>query len=90
MEDKKVQNLATEPFSNIDERVRLSGELEKPQAGSRALSKFNVRKVATGLPRNLSSIVGSTLNRGTGKSIFSTPKGQKTAFSGPQNLNAEP
>ncbi|KAJ5881784.1 uncharacterized protein N7529_000456 [Penicillium soppii] len=45
LEDKQVQDLAAEPSSILDERERLIRELEKLQAGSRTLSKFNIRKV---------------------------------------------
>lgn len=47
MEDKHVQELAAEPFSIVDERGRLTRELEKLQAGSRTLGKFNIRKATT-------------------------------------------
>lgn len=47
MEDKQVQDIAAEPSSIVDERDRLTRELAKLQAGSRALSKFNIRKVTT-------------------------------------------
>ncbi|KAJ5515924.1 hypothetical protein N7527_007484 [Penicillium freii] len=47
MEDKQVQEIAAEPSSVVDERDRLTRELEKLQAGSRTLSKFNIRKVTT-------------------------------------------
>lgn len=47
MEDKQVQDIAAEPSSIVDERDRLTRELEKLQAGSRTLSKFNIRKVTT-------------------------------------------
>ncbi|KAJ5604156.1 hypothetical protein N7537_007112 [Penicillium hordei] len=47
MEDKQVQEIAAEPSSIVDERDRLTRELEKLQAGSRTLSKFNIRKVTT-------------------------------------------
>lgn len=45
MEDKQVQDIAAEPSSIVDERDRLTRELAKLQAGSRTLSKFNIRKV---------------------------------------------
>ncbi|KAJ5899484.1 hypothetical protein N7495_004228 [Penicillium taxi] len=46
MEDKQVQDLAAEPSFIADERAHLTWELEKLQAGSRTLSKFNIRKIA--------------------------------------------
>ncbi|CRL28200.1 Interferon-induced Mx protein [Penicillium camemberti] len=45
MEDKQVQDIAAEPSYIVDERDRLTRELAKLQAGSRTLSKFNIRKV---------------------------------------------
>lgn len=45
MEDKQVQDIAAEPSFIADERDRLTRELAKLQAGSRTLSKFNIRKV---------------------------------------------
>ncbi|KAJ5952867.1 uncharacterized protein N7479_011280 [Penicillium vulpinum] len=59
MEDKQIQDLAAEPSSIVDERDRLTRELEKLQAGSRALSKFNIRKVGT-QPSVLKSTTQST------------------------------
>jgi hypothetical protein len=47
MEDTEIQDLAAEPSFVVDERDRLTRELEKLQAGSRTLGKFNVRRVAT-------------------------------------------
>lgn len=47
MEDTQVQEIAAEPSSVVDERDRLTRELEKLQAGARTLGKFNIRKVTT-------------------------------------------
>ncbi|KAJ5312687.1 hypothetical protein N7508_003517 [Penicillium antarcticum] len=47
MDDAQVQDLAAEPSSTVEERDRITRELEMLQAGSRALGKFNTRKVAS-------------------------------------------
>jgi hypothetical protein len=66
MEDKQVQDLAAEPSSILDERERLIRELEKLQAGSRTLSKFNIRKVVA-----QPALVNSITQTKSRKSLFS-------------------
>lgn len=67
MEDKQVQDLAAEPSSIVDERDRLTRELEKLQAGSRTLGKFNIRKVAA-----QPGVVNSTTQTKSRKSLSFT------------------
>lgn len=67
MEDKQVQEIAAEPSYIVDERDRLTRELEKLQAGSRTLSKFNIRKVT---PK--SAVVNSTTRTESCKSFYFT------------------
>lgn len=67
MEDKQVQDIATESSSVVDERERLTRELEKLQAGSRTLSRFNIRKVTT-----KPAVVNSTTRAKSRKSFYFT------------------
>ncbi|CAI7649160.1 unnamed protein product [Penicillium crustosum] len=85
MEDKQVQEIAAEPSYIVDERDRLTRELEKLQAGSRTLSKFNIRKVT---PK--SAVVNSTTRTESSRKIKTPRAASSVSVSQPTHTSSGP
>ncbi|KAL4779788.1 P-loop containing nucleoside triphosphate hydrolase protein [Aspergillus varians] len=73
MEDCRIQSLAAEPAYINQERVRLSGELEKLQAGVRTFIVFRPMMPALG-------------NRNAPTNPTATPSAEKAKFAAPKSL----
>ncbi|KAJ5940356.1 hypothetical protein N7516_000524 [Penicillium verrucosum] len=85
MEDKQVQDIATESSSVVDERERLTRELEKLQAGSRTLSRFNIRKVTT-----KPAVVNSTTRAKSPRKAITPRAASSASTSQPTNTSSGP